>query len=46
MAEKMSALIPGAGVVILPGLRHMALAESPAAFNPPLLSFLRGALDV
>jgi pimeloyl-ACP methyl ester carboxylesterase len=46
MAEKMSALIPGADVVILPGLRHMALAESPAAFNPPLLSFLRGALDV
>ncbi len=46
MAEKMAALIPNAEVVVLAGLRHMALAESPAAFNPPLLSFLRGALDV
>lgn len=46
MAEKMAALIPNASVVILPGLRHMALAESPRAFNAPFLSFLRSALDV
>jgi len=46
MAENMAALIPNASVVVLPGLRHMALAESPRAFNAPFLSFLRGALDV
>jgi pimeloyl-ACP methyl ester carboxylesterase len=45
MAEKMGALIPNSDVVILPGLRHMALAESPQAFNAPLVSFLRSALD-
>jgi len=42
----MAALIPNASVVVLPGLRHMALAESPRAFNAPFLSFLRSALDV
>ncbi len=35
---------PGARVAILPGLRHMALAEDPAAFNAPLVSFLTEAL--
>ena len=45
MANKMAALIPGARVAILPGLRHMALAESPRAFNEPLVSFLRNALS-
>ena len=29
---------------VLPGLRHMALAESPAAVNEPLCAFLRDAL--
>ena len=33
-----------ATVVILPGLKHMALAESPAAFNPPLIAFLEETL--
>lgn len=45
MAEKMATRIPGARLVILPGLRHMALAESPRAFNEPLVSFLRNALS-
>lgn len=41
MARAMAALIPGARCVILPGLRHMALAEDPTAVNVPLASFLR-----
>ena len=44
MARAMAGLIPGARLVILPGLRHMALAESPAAVNEPLSAFLRDAL--
>ncbi len=44
MAKRMAALIPGAESVILPNLRHMALAEAPATFNEPLVSFLREAL--
>jgi pimeloyl-ACP methyl ester carboxylesterase len=46
MAKKMAARIAGAREVILPGLRHMALAESPRAFNEPLVAFLRDALSV
>ena len=41
MARTMAGLIPGARLVILPGLRHMALAESPPAVNEPLCTFLR-----
>ena len=44
MSRAMAGLIPGARLVILPGLRHMALAESPRAFNEPLSLFLRDAL--
>lgn len=44
MAERMAALMGDATVVILPGLKHMALAESPAAFNPPLIAFLEETL--
>jgi len=44
MAREMAALIPGARAVILPGLRHMALAEAPAAVNEPLVTFLLNAL--
>ena len=44
MARAMARLIPSARVVILPGLRHMALAESPQAVNAPLSAFLRDAL--
>ena len=44
MSRAMARLIPGARLVILPGLRHMALAESPEAVGEPLLSFLREAL--
>jgi pimeloyl-ACP methyl ester carboxylesterase len=45
MARRMASAIPGARVAILPGLRHMALAENPAAFNAPLVSFLTEALE-
>jgi len=44
MARRMAALIPGARCEIVPGLRHMGLAEEPEAFNGPLLSFLEDAL--
>jgi pimeloyl-ACP methyl ester carboxylesterase len=40
MSRRMAASIPGAECVILPGLRHMALAEDPVAFNMALISFL------
>ncbi len=43
MARAMAGLIPGARLVILPGLRHMALAEAPDAVNAPLCAFLRDA---
>jgi pimeloyl-ACP methyl ester carboxylesterase len=46
MANRMAACIAGAREVILPGLRHMALAESPRVFNEPLVAFLRDALSV
>lgn len=45
MAAKMAARIVGARKVVLPGLRHMALAESPGTFNEPLVAFLRDALS-
>jgi pimeloyl-ACP methyl ester carboxylesterase len=41
MARAIAAGIAGADLVILPGLRHMALAEDPAAVNVPLTAFLR-----
>ena len=44
MARAMAGLIPGARLAILPGLRHMALAEAPAAVGGPLTAFLREAL--
>ena len=44
MARAMAGLIPGARLVVLPGLRHMALAEAPAAVSAPLCAFLRDAL--
>jgi len=45
MARRMAETIPGAEAVVLPGLRHMGLAENPALFNAPLLEFLRRALN-
>ena len=44
MARAMAGSIPGARLAILPGLRHMALAEAPQAVNAPLCAFLRDAL--
>ena len=40
MAHAIAAEIPGAQTIILPGLRHMALMEDPAALNIPLRAFL------
>ena len=45
MAERMAALIPGAQAVILPGLRHMGLAENPDAVNSVLAPFLEKAVN-
>ena len=44
MSRTMAGLIPGARLVILPKLRHMALAESPPDVNRPLSAFLREVL--
>jgi pimeloyl-ACP methyl ester carboxylesterase len=40
MARKAAGKVPGADCVILPGLRHMALAEDPTAVLQALLPFL------
>lgn len=40
MSRAIAAEIAGSELVILPGLRHMALAEAPELFNTKLLSFL------
>lgn len=40
MSHAIAAEIPGCELVILPGLRHMALAEAPELFNAKLLDFL------
>ena len=40
MAHAIAAEIPAAKTVILPGLRHMAMAEEPDVYNSLLLSFL------
>ena len=45
MTQAIAAEIPGAHAIILPGLRHMALAEDPDAVNVPIRAFL-GGLDV
>lgn len=42
MARRMAGLIPGARAEILPGLRHMALAEDPEAVAALLIPFLEG----
>lgn len=44
MTRAIAAEIAGAEVRILPGLRHMALAEDPDAVNGPLAAFLDRAL--
>jgi pimeloyl-ACP methyl ester carboxylesterase len=41
MTRAIAAEIPGARTVILPGLRHMALAEAPDVFNRELTAFLQ-----
>ncbi len=41
MSRAIAAEIPGAQLVILDGLRHMALAEAPELFNEKLSGFLR-----
>ncbi|MCP4327592.1 MAG: alpha/beta fold hydrolase [Alphaproteobacteria bacterium] len=45
MTRRMAALIPGARAAVLPGLRHMALAEDPDAVNSRLVPFLEEALN-
>ena len=42
MSHAIAAECPKAKAVILPGLRHMALAEDPDAVNAPLRGFLDG----
>ena len=44
MARRMAALIPNARAAVVPGLRHMGLAEDPAAITRILVPFLQEAL--
>lgn len=44
MMHAIAAEVAGADVVILPGLRHMAMMEEPAMFNQALLEFLTRVL--
>lgn len=44
MSAAIAAEIAGAECLILPGLRHMALAEAPAAVNAPVRAFLERTL--
>jgi pimeloyl-ACP methyl ester carboxylesterase len=44
MTERMAALIPDARAVILPGLKHMGLAENSRAVNSQLVSFFQEVL--
>lgn len=44
MSRAIADEIAGARLVILPGLRHMAMVEAPARFNQELLSFLDDVL--
>ena len=44
MTQRMAALIRDARAVILPGLRHMGLAENPQAVNSQLVSFFQEVL--
>ena len=45
-AEYLADTIPGAELVILPGVSHFAPLRRPAQFNAAVLAFLRGAGDV
>ncbi len=45
MSQRIAALITGAKLEILPGLRHMALAEDPTQVNEILVEFLSDALN-
>lgn len=44
MSAAIAAEIPGAQLLILKGLRHMALAEAPDAVNRPVIDFLSKAM--
>ncbi|MCG8547941.1 MAG: alpha/beta fold hydrolase [Alphaproteobacteria bacterium] len=46
MARRMAALIPNARAEVVVGLRHMGLAEDPAAINKILVPFLQETLSV
>jgi pimeloyl-ACP methyl ester carboxylesterase len=41
MTRRMAEAIPESEAMILPGLRHMGLAEDPRAFNAPVVGFLK-----
>jgi pimeloyl-ACP methyl ester carboxylesterase len=41
--EYLARTIPGAKLIILPGVSHFAMLQRPAEFNAALLGFLRGA---
>jgi pimeloyl-ACP methyl ester carboxylesterase len=40
--EAMARLIPGAKLIILPGVSHFAMLQNPKLFNAAVLGFLAG----
>lgn len=44
-ADYLAETIPGADLVILPGVTHFAPLQRPEQFNTSMLAFLRGVLD-
>lgn len=41
--KRLASAIPGARLMILPGVSHFAMRQDPAAYNQAILSFLEGA---
>ncbi len=46
MMERMASKIPNARYFCMPGVGHLSNLEAPAAFDAPILSFLRSVLPV
>ncbi len=44
-AEYLAQTIPGANLIVLPGVTHFAPLQRPERFNATMLAFLRGVLD-
>jgi pimeloyl-ACP methyl ester carboxylesterase len=46
MSKAIGAEIPGSKIVVLPGLRHMAMVEAPELYNEEMLNFFNQVISV